>query len=384
MRCSPAGAWRSESFQATQVGRRYRGVMNRRGRGVGVKDVARAAGVSVGTVSNVLNRPDLVAEDTRARVHAAIQKLGFVRNEAARHLRSGSSRAVGLVVIDAANPFFTTLARGVEDTVSERADVVLLGNSGGDMARERRYLELFEQQRVRGVLLAPSGEQIPHLDAFDRLGIPVVFLDRHLAHECRSVSVDDVEGGRIAARHLLGLGHRRLWFAGGPVSLQQVRDRLAGFTDVVRAAGGTVEHVETDRLTVAQGRAVGARFTAHLDAPNRPTALFAANDLVAIGVLNDLVSRGVPVPQTLSIVGFDDIDFAATTTVPLTSVHQPAYEMGREGARLLYSLLDDGRDDDCVDTSDEAGHVEGPGAQVRFTPRLVERETTATARSSNP
>lgn len=342
--------------------------MSRTGRSVGVKEVARAAGVSVGTVSNVLNRPDLVTPDTRARVHAAIEELGFVRNEAARHLRSGASRTIGLVVIDAANPFFTTLARGVEDTVSARGDVVLLGNSAGDLARERRYLELFEQQRVRGVLFAPSGAEPPELGAFDRLGIPVVHLDRHLETAGSSVSVDDVEGGRIAGRHLVELGHRRMWFAGGPIRLQQVRDRLAGFTEVVTAAGGGVEHVPTDALTVAQGRAVGAGFTTGSPATQRPTALFAANDLVAIGVLNDLISRGLPVPSALSIVGYDDIDFAATTTVPLTSVHQPAYDMGAQGARLLYDVL--------ADSTEKTAN----GRHVRFTPRLVVRESTTGVR----
>ena len=145
-----------------------------------IKDVAREAGVSVGTVSNVLNRPATVAEATRSRVLDAIDRLGFVRNEAARHLRSGSSRAIGLVVIDAANPFFTELARGAEDFVDTRGDMVLLGNSAGNPGREARYLDLFEQQRVRGVLLTPTHAALPDLTGLARLDIPVVVLDRHL------------------------------------------------------------------------------------------------------------------------------------------------------------------------------------------------------------
>ncbi|MDO5710544.1 MAG: LacI family DNA-binding transcriptional regulator [Micrococcales bacterium] len=352
-----------------------------------VKDVARAAGVSVGTVSNVLNRPDMVAEATRDRVRAAIGALGFVRNEAARHLRSGSSRAIGLVVIDNSNPFFTTMARGAEDTVAEHGDVVLVANSAADTARERRHLELFEQQRVRGILLTPTHD-IPDLGGFERLGIPVVYLDHYLPEcECSSVSVDDVAGGRLAGEHLVGLGHRRVCFAGGPTSLHQVRHRLAGFREVVEAAGGQVSHADTAGLTVGSGRRIGATFDPH--DPERPTGLFAANDLVAIGVLNELVSRGLRVPRDLSIVGFDDIDFAATTTVPLTSIHQPAYDLGRKGAQMLYELLGEAPAGGATEWSDRPdGATREPSGtragdpmtsrdrQVRFTPTLVVRESS--------
>ncbi|WP_226346463.1 LacI family DNA-binding transcriptional regulator [Agilicoccus flavus] len=332
-----------------------------------VKDVARAAGVSVGTVSNVLNRPDVVAEATRVRVLAAIDRLGFVRNEAARHLRSGSSRAIGLVVIDAGNPFFTDLARGVEDTVEGFGDSVLLGNSAEDPRREARYLELFEQQRVRGVLVTPTRGELPDLSGFERLDIPVVVLDRHLpAFAVSSVSVDDVAGGRLAAEHLAELGHRDTWFVGGPEGLQQVQDRLAGFTGGMRAAGGRTEHVPTTGLTVGAGREIGARLAAL--APGAwPTAVFAANDLVAIGILNALVAEGRRIPEDLSIVGFDDIAFASTTTVPLTSIGQPAHAIGQAGAELLYAQLD-------------AEPGRRPAArQVRFSPTLVVRESTGPA-----
>ena len=356
-----------------------------------VKDVAVAAGVSVGTVSNVLNRPSMVAEATRDRVQAAIDELGFVRNEAARHLRSGSSRAIGLVVIDNANPFFTTLSRGAEDTVTAHGDVVLVGNSAEDVSREQSYLALFEQQRVRGLLLVPT-EDVPDVSGFERLGIPVVYLDRYLPDRvCASVSVDDVAGGRLAGEHLIALGHRRVCFAGGPRSLHQVRDRLSGFREVVEAAGGEVVYAETSGLTVGGGREVGAAFDP--SDPDRPTGLFAANDLIAIGVLNELVSRGCRVPDDLSIVGFDDIDFTATTTVPLTTIHQPAYDLGRRGAHMLYELLGDTPlvPEESAESADAepappeslttvAGPDDPRDQQVRFAPTLVIRESTAPPR----
>lgn len=345
--------------------------MGRKRGSASVKDVARAAGVSVGTVSNVLNRPQTVAQDTRARVQAAIEDLRFVRNEAARHLRSGASRAIGLVVLDAANPFFATLMRGAEDLVGEHGDVVLLGNSAGMSDREHHYLTLFEQQRVRGVLIAPTRE-LPDLSGLERLGIPVVYLDRHLPGSTySSVSVDDVEGGRIAARHLLDLGHRDVVFAGGPTALQQVHDRFLGFREVTEHGGGRVRQMLTEGLAVADGRVVGAQLARGL--PDGPTAVFATNDLIAIGVLNELLSRGFAVPADVAIVGFDDIEFAATTTVPLTTINQPAYELGREAAVLLYQELDV-----APDPYPGQRHA---SRQVRFTPSLVVRESTGAPRS---
>jgi LacI family transcriptional regulator len=305
-----------------------------------IKQVAAVAGVSVGTVSNVLNKPDVVAEATRLRVNAVIAQLGFVRNESARQLRAGSSRAVGLLVIDAANPFFADVARGVEDAVQQVGGVVLLGNSAGDGERERRYLELFEQQRVRGVLIAPTGDQNPPLESLTRLGIPVVFVDRYpedLAYS--SVSVDDVAGGRLAASHLVETGHRRIAFVGGPSSLRQVRDRKQGAEEVVGATqDGILLVISTPALTTAAGR-MAADEIATLDDRHRPTAVFAANDLIAIGLLSGLAAHGLRVPEDVAIVGYDDIEFAEAAAVPLSSVRQPRIELGRCAAELLFTQI---------------------------------------------
>jgi LacI family transcriptional regulator len=334
---------------------------------VSIKEVAVAAGVSVGTVSNVLNKPHLVAESTRDRVHAAIADLGFVRNESARQLRSGASRAVGLVVIDAGNPFFSDLARGVEDTVQEAGGVVLLGNSAGDAEREKRYLDLFEEQRVRGVLIAPTGDTVPALDSLRRRGIPVVFLDRFPERDdLSSVSVDDVAGGCLAARHLLELGHRRLAFVGGPSTLRQVRDRRQGAEETVRSVDdATLLVISTPALTTAAGRSAAEELVAMPDA-QRPTAVFAANDLVALGILAGLTAQGLRVPEDMAIVGYDDIEFAAAAAVPLSSVRQPRAELGRCGAELLFEEI----------RLREAG-LPRQRRQVRFGCELVVRRSSA-------
>lgn len=328
-----------------------------------ISDVAAAAGVSVGTVSNVLNRPDMVTESTRERVTAAIAELGYTRNESARQLRSGASRAVGLIVIDAANPFFTDVARGVEDAVQEAGGVVLLGNSAGEQAREARYLELFEEQRVRGILLAPSGDEPPDLHALGNLGIPVVFLDRAANDvDHSSVSVDDVAGGRIAAQHVVDQGHRRIAFVGGPSTLRQVRERQSGAESVVSSTpGATLLSVSTRELTTVAGR-WAADELASWPLSQRPTAVLAANDLLAIGLLQGLASHRLSVPEDMVLVGYDDIEFAAAAAVPLSSVRQPRAELGRAGAELLFREI-------------EARHANEPFVHehVRFEPELVVR-----------
>jgi LacI family transcriptional regulator len=303
-----------------------------------IRDVATKAGVSVGTVSNVLNRPAVVAPATRARVEEAIAALGFVRNESARQLRAGRSRTLGLVVLDVANPFFTDIARGVEEAVAAEGLAVVLCDSAERTDRERRYLELLEEQRVQGILITPVegvGEQLRQLR---RRGIPVVLVDRWAStRSFCSVSVDDVYGGELAATHLVGQGHTRIAFVGGPLGIKQVSDRHEGMRGVLDAAGlpeSGLVRVETPALNFSSGRAAGAQI-AELPSGRRPTAAFCANDLVALGVLQEMTRRQLRVPTDIAIVGYDDIDFAAAAAVPLSSVRQPRDELGRAAAELL-------------------------------------------------
>src|SRR5918995_497561 len=201
----------------------------RRRSSVSMKDVAALAGVSLGTVSNVINSPDLVSAPTRERVVTAIAMLGWVPNSSARQLRAGRSRTLGAVVMDIANPFYIDLVLGAEDYGHERGYAVQVSNSAQQPARERNHLHLLEQQRVGGVLLAPIRGLSDQVRQLRHRGIPVVLLDRagDSADLC-SVSVDDVEGGRIAVQHLLDQGHTRIALVGGPGDLEQVRDRRRG------------------------------------------------------------------------------------------------------------------------------------------------------------
>ncbi|WP_030172341.1 LacI family DNA-binding transcriptional regulator [Streptomyces sp. NRRL S-813] len=303
---------------------------------VGIKDVARAAGVSVGTVSNVINRPETVATETRARVLSAIDRLGYVRSESARQLRAGRSRIMGLLVLDMGNPFFVDVARGAERAAREAGLGVMVCNSAQSVGEEAEYLSLFAEQRVRGVLLTPTDATGRNIAAFRRHNIPFVLVDRVAegASEC-SVSVDDVAGGALAVRHLVDAGHRSIAYVSGPPGLNQVRDRRTGALNALREAGlgpDVLRELPTERLDVAAGRDAGARL---LGLADRPTAVFCANDLLALGLLQAMYAAGVGVPDDLAIVGYDDIEFAAAAAVPLTSVRQPAVTMGALAAELL-------------------------------------------------
>ena len=340
------------------------GIAARSARSASVKDVAAAAGVSLGTVSNVLNRPERVSARTRAKVEQAMAELGFVRNESARQLRAGRSRTLAYVMLDATNPFFTDVAQGMEEA-AEASDLSLFTcNSDNRAERETTYLNRLEQQRVQGILVTPVDPDAAALDELPRRGTPVVIVDRTRSTNTHcSVAVDDILGGSLAVNHLLEMGHRRIAFVGGPNTLGQVRDRRQGALQALEKVGLGPEHltnVETVALTVAEGRSAGERL-AGLPSASRPTAAMCANDLLALGLLQQCVSLGLRVPDDLAIVGYDDIDFAAAAAVPLTSVRQPRRQLGKTAAELLL---------------DEASNPEHQHQQVLFTPELVVRAST--------
>lgn len=331
----------------------------------GIKDVAAEAGVSVGTVSNVLNRPDIVAPATRDRVLAAIGLLGFVRNESARQLRAGRSRTLGLVVLDVANPFFIDLAQGAEAVADVNDMMVVLCNSGEDPAREARQLDMLQQQRVLGILITPIDlASTGKLEQLTRSGIPVVLVDRASDYNWCSVAVDDVLGGHLAASHLLDQGHNRIAFVGGgPTAIRQVSDRREGAEKALAEAGTSrpLTVVETANLTVAAGRQAAAEIASTPDR-RRPTAVLCANDLLALGVLQEMTRRSLQVPDDIALIGYDDIDFAAAAAVPLSSVRQPRRLLGQTAVELMLEE---------VDGAEHHRH-----RQVLFEPELVVRESS--------
>jgi LacI family transcriptional regulator len=330
---------------------------------VGIKQVAQQAGVSPGTVSNVLNRPERVAAATRARVEEAIKDLGFVRNGSASTLRAGQGRTIGLMVLDLGNPFFTEVARGVEDECSERGYAVILSSSAASPEREGRNMLMLAEQRVRGVLITPVDDNADRLDRLRERGVAAVMLD-HIAtqpHQC-AVAVDDVAGGDMAVAHLLARGAQSIGYITGPLSIRQCADRRAGARRALHAAGrsqdAALRDIVVPTMTARAGQQAAERLLA--DRP-LPDAIFCANDLLAMGVLRALLLAGVDVPGDVALIGYDDIEFAAAAAVPLSSIRQPMYQLGRIATEMLL--------DEC---DNPTGHVH---QQVMFQPELVVRES---------
>lgn len=331
---------------------------------VGMREVAALAGVSHGSVSHYLNHPDRVSAELAARIQQAIDTLGFVPNIVGRQLRTGSSSAIAYIAPDVSNPYFATIAEGVEQRAAEAGLSVFIANSNRSRAREDAYLELFQQHRVRGMLVASHEGVEDRLAVIRRRGTPTVLVGQAaVSPEQASVSVDDVAGGALAARHLLDGGRRRLAFVGGPIGIRQVGDRLGGAQRAVDAVpGASLEVLPVEDRTIAGGVEAARALVAR--APeDRPDALFAANDLLALGLLQGLVSAGVRVPEEVALVGYDDIEFAAASLIPITSIRSPHEEFGAAAVDLLVAAFDD----------PEAG-----GRRV-YAPELVVRASSAAA-----
>src|SRR5438477_3909695 len=276
----------------------------------GIREVAKRAGVSLGTVSNVLNRPEIVALQTRQRVQQAIDEIGFIRNGSARQLRAGTSQHIGLVVLDVTNPFFTEVARGVEDLANQAGYIVILCNSDDSVDKENHYLQVLEEQRTRGVLITPVQSDASYLQRLRQRGIAVVLLDRpsRIKDICW-VAVDDVRGGELATAHLLEQGHTRIGFVHGPLSIRQCAERRRGMLKAVRAAGFDPDQVIVDITTPTQRASDGEESAEKLlRGKSKPTAVFCANDLLALGLMRGLSKHGITIPGDFALVGYDDVE----------------------------------------------------------------------------
>lgn len=329
---------------------------------VTLRQVAERAGVARGTVSNVLNHPDRVSGRLTERVRSAMEELSFVRNETARQLRSGRSSNLALSLIDTWNPYFNDVARGIEDFIYGQGQTLSVSTSAFDRERERINLAMFEERRVAGVLAVPIGtESIDQIASMRERGLACVIVDRDAeGRQVPSISVDEELGGRLAGQHLLERGRTKIAFCGNPAVHIHARKRLAGLRHAV-AGRGEVEHISVNGLTVAAGLEAG-QIILDASAKARPHAVFAVNDLLAIGLLQAFSRAKVVVPGDIAIVGFDNIEFAAQVAVPLTTVHQPAYDLGHAVAKLLHEEI-------------ESNALHEP-QQVVFTPHLVVREST--------
>ena len=302
---------------------------------VTLKDVAREAGVSVITVSRVVNGISHVRGDTRERVERAIERLQYVPNRTASNLRSQQSDTVALLLPDITNSFWTTIARGVEDEAWDAGYGMFLCNTDNDPAKEARYLDILMRRRVEGVIIVPTPANVPLLRRLQQRRINLVILHRTLDGIEADVVRSDSRGGSYAlTRGLLDAGYRRIAYVGGPPSITSGRERLAGYTDALRSAGLDVDPVLVRRGAYDQRN--GYRMVEELvqDLP-RPEALVIGNSRLAIGALRALADAGLAVPEEMAVAAFHDITALDDYSPLMTTAVQPAYEIGRLGARRL-------------------------------------------------
>jgi LacI family transcriptional regulator len=301
-------------------------------RRVTISDVAEHLGVSRATVSYALTRPDRVAAETLERVQEAIAALGYRGNAAARQLRVGHSQAIAMVVSDAANPIFSAVADGATAAADERGDFILVGNASEDLERERKYLEFFEEQQVSGIVIAPVAELPEVAVAIRERGTPVV----HLGTENPPFRLpfgtgDDDAGGHLAIQHLTDIGRRRLLFIGGPAL--QFRFRRQGAFRAAKELGIELVEIEIPAATIKDAYQATLRLLESGAFPH--DGVFAGNDLIGIGFIHAALEHGVNIPGAVAVVGYDDIAFAETTIVPLTTVGHDMHAMGVDLVKLL-------------------------------------------------
>lgn len=301
--------------------------------------VARQAGVSIATVSRVINGGDPVAPLTRDRVTDAIAALGYQPNSLARSLAKGRTHTLALLLPDITNPFFPELVKGVEVVADEGGYTLILAETGGDPAKEASYLAMLRGKQVEGVIavgLTLKGSQIEPIIGPD---LPVVCLDRGTdLRRASTVHIDHRQGARLATQHLVELGHRRIAHIAGPPGLELSAQRCQGYQLALEAA----EIVPAAAAVIAADLTESGGYDAMerlLQGVQVPTAVFVANDLMAIGAMAALKANGITVPDEISVVGFDDIKLAAYTYPPLTTIHQPIREMARAGSGILLTAI---------------------------------------------
>jgi len=322
-----------------------------------IRDVAARAGVTDMTVSRVVNRSGAVSDAVRLRVEQAIDELGYVPSRLARGLRSRRTHTIALVVSDITNPFFTTIARGVEDAASDRDHLVMVCNTDESEDEEIRYLEMLAGQNVDGVLLVPTKGAEKACALAERYRLPLVLLERRIPNNTQSlVHCDTRLGTRKMMEYLLSLGHREFALLTTPVGAVTSDDRVQGAMEALEGSNGRAT-VICELLNRETSHKVVERWMA-MDP--RPTAIFALNNLLTIATLKALRSRGFQVPEDVSLAGFDDLPAPLLEQPFLTVVRQPAYEIGRAGAELLITEM----------SSPSSAH-----RQVMLQPEIVVRDS---------
>lgn len=324
-----------------------------------VRDVAKQAQVSIGTVSNVLNRPAQVSEETRLRVRNAIDMLGFVPNAQMKN-SNRDPKIIGLILPLSDNPFYTELAQGIEDAIAKGGLRVLTGYSREDEAIELHLLTSMVEAGFKGVIITPVGPRNQVFEKYIEQNIRVGYISQtdEQPEQC-SVSIDQVRGGYIGLEYLYNLGHRDIMWISGPPHHHQSNQRFVGISMAAQEFGVELQVLNSPSLDFISGEQIAP---AILALPKLPDAIFAGNDALALGVINYLLKEGVKIPEEISVLGFDNVAYAESALIPLSTVSQTPYQLGYTMGEQMLSEL----------TADET-HLH---QHVVFQPQIVERAST--------
>lgn len=334
-----------------------------------MRDVAERADVSVTTVSHVVNETRHVSDELRGRVQEAMDALGYRPNRLARSLRCGETHTIGVIVPDISNPFFAEVARGIEDTSFARKYSVILCNSDGDLEKELFYTSVLTSKQVDGILFVAAGMSTGRIRKLQEERIPVVVVDREIPDvSVDEVLIDNVRGGGAVTRHMIELGHRRIGCITGPSDLTPSAERVTGYCRALQEADLPVDEeiVLRGDFRYEGGYHAGRQL---LERADPPTAVFACNDLMAVGILRAAREMGYRVPADLSVAGFDDVRLASFASPALTTVAQPKYDMGVLATELLLGRMED--------------HDRPPRHRLLET-RLIVRRSTAPVAAQRP
>jgi LacI family transcriptional regulator len=303
---------------------------------VTIHDVAKRAGVSTATVSHVINQSRFVSNATVRRVRRAMEELHYQPNAVARSLRRKYTSTLGLVLPDSSNPFFAEVARGVEDHAFEQGYNVIFGSSDGDLEKENAYLRVFIEKQVDGMIFVAAGESTRNIHQLQAEHIPLVVVDREFKNVIADyVVTDNRRSGFLATEHLIQLGHRLIGCITGPSTVTPSAGRVAGYRDALKAYSISFNPrlVQRGDFQPPSGFVATQTFLSHKS--QRPTAIFACNDMMALGALSAIYKAGLRVPYDIAVVGCDDITLASYALPPLTTIQQPKYEMGKLAAQIL-------------------------------------------------
>jgi DNA-binding LacI/PurR family transcriptional regulator len=307
----------------------------------GLKDVANLSGVSVATVSRVLNGDEVVKEKTKTKVLEAIKKLNYKPNRVAQRLRTTrkTSKLIGLLIPDIQNPFYVDVIRGIEEYAYANNAAVIIGNFSQDEKKEKLYLDILKSESVDGFVVAPSNEQDLYVKQLIQDGFPIVCIDRGLKDvDVDLVKVDNQQGVFNAIEHLIKLGHRRIGLVVGNPSIPTTQERLDGYYQAMRHYGIGIDQsiVLSEKSDYESGKRLTARL---LDLSLPPTAIFTGNNLLTLGALEVINQRRLRIPQDVAIAGFDDVYWANSLNPPLTAVRQPGFDIGKKAMELLMQRI---------------------------------------------